>query len=327
MAADPVELNRRPGRLRRFLRRSFIVCVIGFLVLTLASVVYNAVTTPPATLPAPDGADVVVDGVRVHYREWGSAGPAVVLVHGFAESTVSWQPVAELLAVDHHVVALDLAGFGYTDYSGKYSTEDEAALVVGLIKHLRLDRPVLVGHSMGASVVGRVALDQPQLIGGVVFADGDGLAFRNPDNPQAREQPAITRTPWFTSGYRLVTRTPWLHRPLMREVCSSTTCDGLTPELAEAWMRPMRQGDAERAMGSAGNVWLTPAQVRQIRVPRGIIWGEEDARQGGSLDGVRANLGRPPERLIVGAGHLSMVARPQAFAQAVRELVAELRRG
>lgn len=295
--------------------------------LTVASVGFNAATTPPATLAAPDGADVVVHGHRVHYRQWGTTGPQVLLVHGFAEHTVSWEPMADELARTHRVTAVDLAGYGYTAYDGNYSLADQAELVTGVMAALHLDRPVLVGHSAGAAVVGAVALAQPHSVRGVVFADGDALPFGDPDAPQHPRATWPLRTPWFTSLYRIGTRTGWIDRAIVRRTCGSQ-CDGFNDQLVAAWLRPMRQGDAEQAlasMGSNGMLALRPAQVRAIRVPRAIIWGAEDATGGGSLDGCRANLGHPPERILAHAGHLSQLAKPAEFAHAVAELTDPMR--
>ena len=68
-----------PGRGRRLVRRVARVVVKLFLVVTIASLTFNALVRPPQTLQAPDGRDVLVDGARVHYRVWGSHGTPIVL--------------------------------------------------------------------------------------------------------------------------------------------------------------------------------------------------------------------------------------------------------
>lgn len=274
-------------------------------------------------MAAPEGSDVMVGSARVHYQQWGSTGTPVVLVHGFAESSVSWTPTAELLARSHAVYAVDLAGNGYTDYTGHYTLDDEIDLVSGFITALHLDRPTLVGHSMGAAVVGGVALRQPDMVHGVIFADGDALPFTGQGS--GRRVPGwMLRLPYVTTAYRLVTRWSWLSDRLVRAQCGST-CSGVTPDLVAAWMRPLQQGDAERAlpqMAGAGVLHLTPDQIRRIDVPRGIIWGAEDTTSGGSLTEAQRNLRQPSTVVLAGAGHLSMVADPTAFAGAVTSIMA-----
>ncbi len=306
--------------------------VLGLVMLvTATSLVFNAVTAPPATFAAASGADVTVGATRVHYQRWGTAGSPLVLVHGFVESSVAWSPAAELLARDHVVYAVDLAGNGYTAYTGHYALTDEVALVDGFIHALGLDRPVLVGHSMGAAVVGGVALQHPADVGGVVFVDGDALPFTSPSGASGGPGPAstvISRSPYLLSAYRVVTRSTALGERLIRAQCGSP-CRGLDPALAEEWLRPLRQGAAEAALPAmAGNgvLHLTPEQIRAITVPRGIIWGEADLRSGGSLSEARSNLGDPPTLVIPGAGHLSFLADPVGFTADLEQLIAGMSR-
>lgn len=317
--------SRRPGRWRRRLRRAGLGVVVVVVGLTVLSVVANALTVPPERLAPLQGEDVRVDGRPVHYRHWPGPGSPVLLVHGFAESSDSWDPMAGLLARTHDVWALDLDGYGYSAYSGHYGLADQTELVAGLVRALRLDRPVLVGHSLGAAVVGSVALAHPDLVGGVIFADGDALPFRSSD---AGGPPGwFFHLPWVVSGYRAAT-TDAVGGRIIRSSCGSR-CDGYSPALVEAWMRPLRQRVAQRAIGQMGRgpmLALTPEQVQQIRVPRAVIWGSEDARSGGSMDEAVRLLGNPPTRVLQGAGHLSMTAVPQDFADGVAELVARMPR-
>lgn len=312
--------RRTPRRLRTLL----VVLVASWLVMTGVSLGFNALTTAPRTLRALEGDDVQVGDTRVHYQQWGTQGRPIVLIHGFFESAVVWAPAAHALARDHRVYAMDLAGYGYSDYNGRYTLDDEVALVAGFTKALGLRRPILVGHSLGAAVVGGVALAHPDDIDGVIFADGDALSFGNGDQ-RPRGADWLVDSPYLTSGYRLVTATP-LSRTVLRRSCGSV-CRGLTPELAAAWMRPSRQAAAEDALKTiarGGVLHLEPAQIRAITVPRAIIWGAEDARSGGSLSEAQGNLHDPPTVILPGAGHLSMIADPDAFAAAVGTLVARM---
>ena len=66
---------------------------------------------------------VSADAIRTRYRQWGSGGPPVVLVHGFAESADTWNRVAGLLAAHRRVYALDMTGWGYSRRRGPYEAE------------------------------------------------------------------------------------------------------------------------------------------------------------------------------------------------------------
>lgn len=299
----------------------------AFLIVTIASLTFNALTTPPRTLAPPGGKDVVVAGIRVHFETWGTHGSPIVLVHGFVESTQAWSLTARHLAEHHRVYALDLAGYGYTQYSGHYSLDDEAALVTGFISALQIDKPTIIGHSLGAAVVGKVALTAPRKISGVIFADGDAMPFPGDSPRRGTVLSLVMRTPYATSLYRLGTRWSWPGSAIFADQCGSS-CAGSSPAFIDAWMRPLRKRDAERALpkiAAAGVLHLTPDEVRRIRVPRGIIWGAEDATSGGSLAGAREHFRRDgreaPLVIVPQAGHLSMVADPEGFASGIETLL------
>src|SRR5262245_13827995 len=116
------------------------------------------------TLPA-DGW-VTGSGVRLHYRAWaGPAAPAeppVLLIHGLASGSRIWDLVAPLLARRRRVVALDQRGHGLSDkpddgYDFATIVADDLAAMTAL----GLARPVVVGHSWGASVVIALAAAYP----------------------------------------------------------------------------------------------------------------------------------------------------------------------
>src|SRR5258705_6618918 len=109
---------------------------------------------------------VEVDGVRVHYQEAGhKTAPPLVLIHGFASSTLVWSKVfLQLAEIGFRVIVPDLLGYGY---SGKprdreYTIEAQARLIVGLLDRLGLDRACVVGSSYGGWIGATCALGHPQ---------------------------------------------------------------------------------------------------------------------------------------------------------------------
>jgi N-formylmaleamate deformylase len=114
-----------------------------------------------------------VDGLRLHHLSYGSGGPAILLVPGITSPAITWEFVAEALALDRAVHTLDVRGRGLSDRAprGAHTLEDYAADVAGLARALGLVRPVLLGHSMGARIVAAAAADYPGLAGAVVAVD------------------------------------------------------------------------------------------------------------------------------------------------------------
>ena len=108
-------------------------------------------------------------GTQIHYTRTGS-GPAVVLVHGANGTSGDFPPelIADL-ARDHTVIAVDRPGHGWSEAPrGPLGLEPNAAAVLALVRELGVAPATLVGHSYGAAVALRAALDAPECVRDVV---------------------------------------------------------------------------------------------------------------------------------------------------------------
>ena len=77
--------------------------------------------------------------------------PPVVLAHGFSDDGLCWTPVAEALEADYDVVMVDARGHGRSDAPEQgYGSAEHANDLAGVIAALGLQRPAVLGHSMGA---------------------------------------------------------------------------------------------------------------------------------------------------------------------------------
>ena len=92
---------------------------------------------------------IVYKNTKVYYSDQGK-GPAVVLLHGFLENSSMWSNLIPHLLKRNRVVTIDLLGHGKTGCIGYvHSMELMAEVVNAVLKHLRLRRIQLIGHSMG----------------------------------------------------------------------------------------------------------------------------------------------------------------------------------
>ena len=90
------------------------------------------------------------DGIRLHARDWGGSGQAVVLLHGLASNARIWDGVApRLTGAGLRVVALDLRGHGASDQPASATTSTLVRDLDAALAALDLERPLLVGHSWG----------------------------------------------------------------------------------------------------------------------------------------------------------------------------------
>jgi len=114
-----------------------------------------------------------VDGIDIHSVSAGS-GQTIVFVHGWTCDTSSWREQMPVFDDDYRVIALDLPGHGQSGSpaDGQFSVELFARAVEAVRAEAGADRIVLVGHSMGAPVIRRYALDYPEHVAGLVAVDG-----------------------------------------------------------------------------------------------------------------------------------------------------------
>jgi pimeloyl-ACP methyl ester carboxylesterase len=223
-----------------------------------------------------------------------------------------------LLARRHRVFALDLPPFGYSQRRGPYTESAWVALLRAFDRRVGIQRPVVVGHSLGAWVAAAYALWHPREIRGIVLLDGDALGSgRGP-----RWLSHLLVPPWYTAVYRLATGSDWIVR---RALASAYGPHAPRPSAAELERRqgPFRVDGTEGAFRSLlgnGLQGFRLADLRAVRVPRLVVWGAED-----HVDEVSA--GRASARalgarfvLVPGAGHLSMLGNPRAVAAAIETL-------
>jgi pimeloyl-ACP methyl ester carboxylesterase len=116
---------------------------------------------------------VQVDGRTVHYRI-GGKGPAVLLIHGYADTGEMWTPLAPMLAKDHEVIVPDLPGLGQSrpeSSSAKYDMASVARSLHALMLSLDVHRADVVGHDIGLMVAYAYAAQFPSEVTKLALMD------------------------------------------------------------------------------------------------------------------------------------------------------------
>ncbi len=143
-------------------------------------------TAPLTASPLPQDSYFELDGLRLHYVDWGNEeAQPLVLLHGLQDCARSWDTFATWASARFRVVALDHRGHGDSDWApaDRYRFQDYVSDVEGLVQHLDLDDIVLMGHSAGGRNAFLHALSQPQAVRSLIIVDID------PDevNPASRQ--------------------------------------------------------------------------------------------------------------------------------------------
>ncbi len=119
-----------------------------------------------------DAGYVETNSIRLHYTRTGGDKPPVVLAHGVTDSGLCWTPLAQALAADYDVLMVDARGHGRSqETEGGYDPATQAGDLAGLITGLGLEKPAILGHSMGAATALALAGSYPALPGAILLED------------------------------------------------------------------------------------------------------------------------------------------------------------
>lgn len=125
-------------------------------------------------------------GINIFYTETGK-GSAIVLLHGFLESSKIWDTFVPKLAKKNRVVSIDLLGHGNTECLGYiHPMELMAEAVEAVLKHLRIRKSTFIGHSMGGYVALAFAEKNPDNVKGLCLLNSTASA----DTPEKKQNRA-----------------------------------------------------------------------------------------------------------------------------------------
>ncbi|MCP4764124.1 MAG: alpha/beta hydrolase [archaeon] len=111
------------------------------------------------------------DGNKIHYHHDGKNKP-IILLHGVMDNGLCFSPVAQKLSENYHTIMTDARGHGLTEVSEDvYSYDVMARDIAMLIKDLKLEKPQIIGHSMGAAMATLVASKYPKLVSRIILED------------------------------------------------------------------------------------------------------------------------------------------------------------
>lgn len=114
-----------------------------------------------------------LNGAKIHYQSYGEGSDAFVLVHGWSSNLTAWGYQIPDLAKRGRVIALDLPGHGQSDKPQlAYTMDHFAAAVDAVLKDAKVERGVILGHSMGTPVARQFYRKYPKKTLAIVIVDG-----------------------------------------------------------------------------------------------------------------------------------------------------------
>lgn len=255
-----------------------------------------------------------IKGRQVGYDDVGS-GDAVVFLHGFPHRRALWASQLGALMERARCIAVDLRGLGESEGDGPWSMDQYADDVVELLDHLRIDRAVVCGVSMGGYVAFALWRRHPHRVRGLVLMDTKAGADTEEAAKKRRDMMALARE--RGSGAVADSMITGMVGKSTREKC---------PEVVDAVHRMLESAPVSGVLGAlealVGRPDSTPT-LPTITVPTLIVVGNEDV-----LTPVRESeymhrkIADSRLEVISGAGHVSMVERPAAVNHLLSEYLA-----
>lgn len=268
-------------------------------------------------------------GLRWHVQEWGSGPATVLLLHGTAASTHSWRDLAPRLARRFRVVAPDLPGHGFSGMlpRSRRSMSGMAQATRDLLHELRARPTAVIGHSAGAALMLRMALDGDldgaTLIGlNAALLPFDGLAGRL-YAPMAR----------LLAGRSLVPRlAAWRARDTtsVRRLIDATGSRLDAPAVA-LYARLLRQPDHVAGVLAMMAHWDLDALARDLPRLQGqlhLVVGEADATvPPAHAARIAARLPKATVHRLARLGHLAHEEDPERVGELLLGLLSDARAG
>jgi N-formylmaleamate deformylase len=266
--------------------------------------------------------DVKIEGIKIHYYRTGGTKPPLVLLHGATDNGLCWTPVAEQLAADYDVIMIDAQGHGKSDrLDPKFTGQRHADQAVGLLKQLGIQKPVIMGHSMGAGTTVNIAANYPDVPKAIVLED-PGWRMPAAGGGQTEEERQMHE------GVRA----------MMASYAGSTEAQNMArgrkdnPKWSEAELKPWAQAktqfDPKLFEGLRMDMTTFEQLVPKINVPTllitadaGIVSEEAAARA------AKIWKSKQPFKYvrIKGAGHNIRREQPAAYMKALREFLASVK--
>lgn len=277
----------------------------------------------------PTGGFVEIDGQRIHYTDQGH-GPAILFIHGLGGQTRNF-PAAVIapLARRSRVVVFDRPGSGHSmrPFAAGTGLHDQADIFAALITRLGLERPLIVGHSLGGALALTLALDYPGQVGGLALI----APLTQPQDtvPQPFRALAV-RSRWrrLLIAWTLAVPASIRYGRLgLAEVFGpdpipadhATTGGGLLGLRPSAYY-----GASADLMAVSNDLHGIAARYGDVAVPVGILFGSGDRilEPGQHGQAALAQIPGATLELVEGRGHMVPITAPEqtvAFIQRMQE--------
>lgn len=254
---------------------------------------------------------------RIHYMESGKGEP-LILVHSIGQSLYTFRNIFHKLALNYRVIALDLAGHGYSDrpYIFEYSAADHAECIIRFMDAMGIESAHFFGFSMGAGYVLELARQHPERVGRLVLECPGGVTGAMPLAIRMLESGLFGGIASRLYNLRTV------EKMLSECVFDHTVIDDA---VIDEYYRPICGAESRRAIRESVYNYDEESIIkglRDIKANALIIWSDEDRWHPAELGELyNAALKGAVNTTVRNAGHLVHEEKPEKIASLVRQFI------
>jgi pimeloyl-ACP methyl ester carboxylesterase len=242
--------------------------------------------------------------------DFDASQQSLLFIHGSGSDHSAWSHQYGRLHKKYNIVAIDLSGHGYSEGNGEADVEAYCLWVKKLLDILDLKSAVFVGHSLGAAISLRFAINYPQEIAGIVCIGG-GMTM--PVNP-------------FFLDF-LKTNPSEMPAEIIDLICKYSLAKENRSKFSDPLRKSISQSRVDVLYGdlSACNELDLTQETGKIGVPALIICGAEDKMTLPDLSrALAAGIGKVTLEIVEGAGHMVMLERPAEFNESLDKFAASI---
>lgn len=302
-----------------------LVLMILLAMLGLAWFTWNTKRGAELAIP-PRGKFLDLPEGRVHYTDEGT-GPAIVMIHGLGGQMGNFNlALTPLLTDTHRVVVLDRPGMGYSERGPKdpANPRAQAAIIAQVIDRLGLQRPLVVGHSLGGAIALCLAMDHPAKTRGLALL---APLTQPPEGPINAFNGLDIRNDALRFAISWLLATPGSIRTAPQVLDQVFGPDPVPDDYAVKGgallgLRPASYRNTSRDYLSSGRDlhWMS-RQYADLAVPVHILYGAEDRILDAELHGRALVAAHPHIQLeVIAGGHMLPVTRAEDCARFIRQM-------
>ncbi len=262
---------------------------------------------------------VTAAGIRLHVVQVGPQdAPAIVLLHGFGDTWLTFDGWVGSLAMQYRVILYDLPGFGLTgpDPTGDYSDSRSIAVLKALLERLDVRQATLIGNSMGGKLAWQFAAAYPALVDKLVLISPDGFASPGFEYEKPVDVPFAMRLLPYVLPKLLVRASL---APAFGD--RARLSDAVVTRYRDMMLAP---GVRRAIIDRLGQVVVhnPEADLRRIKAPTLLLWGRQDNMI--PFTNAADYLRTIPNARLVELPELGHVPQEEAFERSLKPVLAFL---